>query len=152
MRKKAATPPVADGKWRLDDDDNRSSRLPQSSPSSDWLNHATGGPATRDIFTHQRHDRKRDKKRGLARFAAGAALLAGRGLVRAGRFGYRQLQPMRLRDWITAAALLAVLVAMGAYMKFDDQAVSPFAREGCRWHTVAVGDTLLSLARGSGVS
>ena len=148
MRKKAASPPVADGKWRLDDDHTRSSQSPQPSPSSDWLNHATGGPGTRDIFTPQRHD----KKRRLALLVAGAAALAGRGLVRAGRFGYRQLQPMRRRDWITVAALLAVLVAMGAYMKFDDQAASSLAREGCRWHTVEVGDTLLSLARGSGVS
>ena len=80
MRKKAASPPVADGKWRLDDDNIGRHTSPQPSPSSDWLNHATGGPATRDIFTPQRHD----KKRRLALLAAGAAgSLAGDWFARA---------------------------------------------------------------------
>lgn len=154
MPKKTALPPLADGKWRIDDDDQptRGAQLAKSSRSSDWLNHASGGPATKDIFARSQQRRKQRLLRGVARGAGKGAALAGRGVARLGGFGYRQMRPMRRRDWITVAALLAVLVAMGAYMKFDNQAASSRALQGCRWHTVEVGDTLLSLAHRSGVS
>lgn len=144
MRKKAANPPVADGKWRIDDDEERSSR---TSRSSEWLNRSPNGSPTTDIFARSNHGRKQRLLKGMGRGAA----LAGRGLVRLSKFSYRQMQPMRRRDWVTIALLFVVLVGMGAYMKFAGQSTSLSLLEGCRWHVVSADDTLLSIARASGI-
>jgi LysM repeat protein len=114
-------------------------------PSSEWLNHTPGGPATVDIFA----DRKPRRKRSLARSLGHGIALAGRGSVRLGRYSYRQMQPMRWRDWMTVAALVAVLIGMGVYMAHEQQPLGRFSLspEDCNWHVVAPGDTLISIAR-----
>lgn len=128
----------------------------RSSPSSEWLNHATGGVKTEDIFARRR---RRGWKPRLAALIGGGLALAGRGVtwasrgaLRAGRFSFRQMQPMRLRDWVTVAALLAVLIAMGAYMAFENRPESSVPLPNCRWYVVQPGDTLTSIARENGVS
>ncbi|HKT39117.1 MAG TPA: LysM peptidoglycan-binding domain-containing protein, partial [Ktedonobacterales bacterium] len=114
---------------------------------SEWLNHSSNGPATRDIFARPERSRR---KRAL-RLAGRGVVGAGRGLVRLGKFSYRKMQPMRIRDWVSVSALVVVLVAMGAYMVYEKHSDDPLL-QGCRWHTVDVGDTLITLARSSGVS
>lgn len=128
---------------------SRSSRSTRSSASSDWLNHSAGPVKTTDIFG----DRRRDWKKRLLRSAGRGTVWIGTGTVRLGRFGFRQMLPMRIRDWVTIGALLAVLIAMGAYMAFDKHSASVAAsKQGCRWHVVEVGDTLISLARKGDIS
>ena len=110
MSKKTTFPPTP--KKSLDDDAARPAL------SSEWLNHSSDGPATRDIF-----QQRPSRKRRLLRFAGVAAVWTARnsfrGSRRLARFGYRQMQPMRVRDWVTLGALAAVLLAMGAYMTFE---------------------------------
>ena len=121
------------------------------SQASEWLNHTTGGPKTTDIF-----QKTPSRKRRMLRAVGVGAFRAGRGSLRLGRravrFGYRQMQPMRVRDWITVAALATVLIAMGAYMTFEKRSDIARSLQGCRWHTVEAGETLITIARASGVS
>ena len=120
-------------------------------PSSAWLNHATSGAKTSDIFK-QRPSRKRRALRlagvGVARLGKGVL----RGSGRLARFGVRQMQPMRARDWVTLAALVAALVGMGAYMTFEKRTDIARSLQGCDWHMVEAGETLITIARESGVS
>ena len=62
------------------------------------------------------------------------------------------MQPMRARDWVTLAALAGVLLAMGAYMTFEKRSDIARSLQGCAWHTVAPGETLITIARSSDVS
>ena len=143
MSKKTTFPPTP--KHDLDDDAARPSQ------SSEWLNHSSDGPATRDIF-----QQRPSRKRRLLRFAGVAVVWtvrnSFRGSRRLARFGYRQMQPMRVRDWVTLAALATVLVGMGAYMAFVNRSDIARSLQGCRWHTVEAGETLITVARSSGVS
>jgi hypothetical protein len=143
--KRVTLPPAPDSSRRFADIADEPTVV-RPSPSSNWLNSSTGAPST-DIFGKK----QRARKRGPLWLAGRGAALLGRGVIRLGRFGFRQTQPMRVRDWITVAALLVVLIGMGAYMTYEKRAVKSLLL-GCRWHTVEVGDTLISLARSSGMS
>jgi len=68
--------------------------------SSEWLNHASGGKTT-DIFI----DGQRSRKRRAMRLVGSGVAMGGKGLVKAGKFGYRQMRPMRARDWVTLGAV-----------------------------------------------
>lgn len=142
-RKKKALPPVADSKWRIADNDDT-----RSSASSEWLNHTEGGVKTANIFAPP----LRSRKRRLLRLVGRGAAWSGRGLFRLGGFGVRQMRPMRVRDWVTVAALLVILAGMGVYMSLEKGAGFPRSLQGCRWHEVEVGDTLISIARSGGVT
>ncbi|HEX6540877.1 MAG TPA: LysM peptidoglycan-binding domain-containing protein [Ktedonobacterales bacterium] len=113
---------------------------------------------TRDIFA-ERRGRRREWQKALARSAGVGAMWLGRGVVRLGkhairlsRFSARQMQPMRWRDWATVVALVVVFIAMGTYMAIQERDGMVTQRQGCRWHVVEAGDTLISLARESGLS
>lgn len=153
MRKKTTFPPALE-RHRDTGDAAKSAETAKTqrpSPSSAWLNHATGGAKTSDIFK-QRPSRKRRALRlagvGVGRLGWGV-VRGGRGLA---RFGVRQMQPMRARDWVTVAALVVVLLAMGAYMTFEKRTDIARSLQGCDWHMVEAGETLITIARASGVS
>jgi hypothetical protein len=149
VRKKSKFLPDAKRSLRTDDnygdafdaDDSRASQ------SSEWLNHSTSSK-TKDIFG----DGKRSRKRRALRLIGSGMAMGGKGLVKAGKFGYRQMSPMRARDWVTLGAVAAVFVALGVYATLERGAGLPQSQLGCRWHTVDVGDSLISLARVDGVS
>lgn len=145
MGNRLATPPPA--------------RKGRQTPSSEWLNHDPGGPKTTDIFAKPHRDWKKSLLRLVGRgfvLLAIGLLLLGKGLVRLGRYSFRQMQPMRPRDWATVTALIATLVGMGVYMAFERPAgtVGPLSSAqlaNCRWYVVQSGDTLKSIARAKGV-
>ena len=149
MRKKSKVLLDAKPKSRTDDKygdivDADDSRWAQS---SEWLNHSTGSKTT-NIFS----DGQRSRKRRALRLIGSGMAMGGKGLVKAGKFGYRQMRPMRARDWVTLGAVAAVFVALGVYATFERGAGMPRSQLGCRWHSVDVGDSLISLARIDGVS
>ena len=146
MGNRLATPPPATKK--------------RQTPSSEWLNHSVGGPKTTDIFAKPRRDWRKLLLwlvgKGIVLLALGLLLL-GKGLIRLGRYSYRQMQPMRLRDWVTVTALIATLLGMGVYMALERpdgtlaSLSSPAQLANCGWYEVQAGDTLKSIARAKGV-
>lgn len=146
VRKRLTLPPAPDDSQRFADIADEPTVV-RPGPSSTWLNSSAGGAPSADIFGK----RQRARKRRPLRLAGRGVALLGRSMFRLGRYGFRQTKPMRPRDWITLAALLVVLIGMGAYMTYEKRTMKSLL-EGCRWHTVEVGDTLISLARSSGVS
>lgn len=146
MRKKVTLPSEPNTDLSPQGDSARSAS--RSPGASEWLNHTATGVATEDIFAGRRHGRKRR----LLLLPLKGVVLAGRGVGHVGRFSIRQMQPMRRRDWVTVSALVAVLLAMGAYMVFQRPFSDTNARLNCRWHVITAGDTLLTIARASGVT
>jgi LysM domain len=149
VRKKSKFLPDAKPTSRTDDKYGDAFDAGDSRPlqSSEWLNHATDSKTT-DIFG----DKQRSRKRRAMRLVGSGLAMGGKGLIKAGKFGYRQMRPMRARDWVTLSAVAAVFVALGVYATFERGAGLPRSQLGCRWHTVDVGDSLISLARIDGVS
>lgn len=138
MRTRTSFPPVGAGPKT-----KTSTRL---SASSEWLNHATGSPASVNIFATKPPRKKRSALKTIAKGIGKGIALVGIGLFVAVRFVVRKMLPMRWRDWVTVSALLAVLVGMGVYMAHEKPSEAEILRQGCRWHTLEVGDTLLTLA------
>lgn len=124
----------------------------RAAPSSEWLNHAPGGVKTANIFAKRGQRRLPGRKSRVLALAGRGTAWAGRSAVRVGRYSLRQMQPMRWRDWVTVAALIAALIALGIYMAFTNHPTSSAPLPNCRWYVVRTGDTLASIARANGVS
>ena len=62
--------------------------------------------------------------------------MGGKGLVKAGKFGYRQMRPMRARDWVTLGAVAGYLSRWASTRRSSVALVCrgrSWAAAGTRW-------------------